>query len=95
MLEKTVEEIKAMIFSHEQRNIEIMQTCGNKSEITRFEAWIIQIGKGRFKVGFTSPIGTITMRSARRKVREFASIDSAMNAVKECGHSVATVVCGQ
>ena len=95
MLEKTVEEIKSMILSHEEKRALACISGNATSEFGTFEAWVVQVEKGRFKVVFDSPVGGITMRSARRKVREFASIDSAMNAVKECGHSVATVVCSQ
>ena len=93
MLEKTVEEIKSMISSHEQKRLLACHKDGKSENLGRFEAWVIQIDGNRFKVAFDSPIGPITMRSARRKTREFASIDSAMSAVKDCGHQVATVIC--
>lgn len=93
MLFMSAEEIKQVIDSHNKKVAECISHGLDHSELGRITANIYQRHYGKFNVIFDTPIGPISMRSARREYRDFASIDSAMNCIKSCGYHVANVVC--
>lgn len=93
MLHMTFEEIRSLINSHQERMQMIGAVPTKLGEKTSISASIFQGENGKFFIIFDTPMGLIKMKSARKMVREFASSDSAMAVVKQCGYTVATIFC--
>lgn len=93
MLSMSVEEVKALVSSHDTSVLSAGLAGNPSSGISPISATVMQESKNKFVIIFDTPIGLIKVKSSRREVRTFASVDSAMSAIKQCGRYAATVIC--
>ena len=87
MLNMTVEEVKKLIASQKEKalsHFDLKAYDGINANIHPAES-------GGYMIVVDTPVGDVKIRSARQKTRLFASIDSAMNAVRLCGLESASV----
>ncbi len=81
----TIEQIKAMVESIAERKEKAISCGENIASIGVIKPMITKRHGGGYSIVFNTPIGDVLLRSVRQSERRFASIDSAMDAVNQCG----------
>lgn len=90
----TLEQIKLMVDSITERKVNAAPNGESISEIGIVQPIIARRVGGGYSIVFSTPVGDILLRSVRQEDRRFASIDSAMDAVNQCGLGAAKVIRG-